>query len=189
MKKLFALASLALVGGFVAVKALPTNGEARADRVVSHAGHIASISLDGHEDNVPVAALRAELTTKLGESIDKAKLATDRQVMLDDLVGRGFLSATVSAAQVTYVEGAAYVVFDVSLGARYRVRTVSVQGATDKDAVITISSGDDAIGSRIESARAILAENLARHGKPHDVTVTTTVDHAAAAVDIALVTR
>ncbi|HEY4183086.1 MAG TPA: POTRA domain-containing protein [Kofleriaceae bacterium] len=190
MKKLLAIASLAVIGGFVAVKALPTDGDALADRVIPRNGAIASISLDGHEDNVPVAALRTDLSTKLGETVDAQKLVTDRQAMLADLVGRGFLSATVSPAQVMFAsDGAAYIVFDVSLGQQYRVRSVTVTGATEKDAVITISSGDDAIASRIESARNILAENLARHGKPHDVTLTTTVDHAAAVVDVALVTH
>ncbi|HEY4059736.1 MAG TPA: POTRA domain-containing protein [Kofleriaceae bacterium] len=190
MKKLLAIALLALIGGFVAVKTLPTDGEARADRVTPRTGAIASISIDNHDDNVPIAALRADLSTKLGETVDASKLATDRDAMRADLVGRGFLSAQVSSAQVVFAsDGVAYVVFDVSLGQQYRVRTVTVQGATDKDAVITIASGDDAIASRIESARTILAENLARRGKPHDVTVTTTVDHAAAVVDVALLTH
>jgi outer membrane protein assembly factor BamA len=89
---------------------------------------------------------------------------------------------------VTYATGA-YVVYEIDAGEVFKIRDVKVIGASEKDAVITISKGDEALGSRIESARQILAENLERHGKKHTVTVSIERDIANHVVDITLTTN
>ena len=53
--------------------------------------------------------------------------------------------------------------------------------------MVTLSAGDDAIASRLEHARRLLADHLARRGKPHEVTLSVNTDVAAAAVDVELV--
>lgn len=182
---LFAL-SVAVGGGAVAVHAWPTT-EAQAARAVRTDGPIISISLataDGAD--IPMLAMRSALISQRGDTVDATKLAADRTALLEQLTSRGYLSAAVAPADITHVHGGAYITYDIHLGMRYRIRTVSVTGAMDNDAVITIGSGDDAIAARIESARAMLADNLQRHGKPHEVSVTTTIDHANLVVDVAL---
>lgn len=186
MKSLLVALSVAVGGGYAAFQAWPT-GEAQAARVVRTDGPIASISLataDGAD--IPILAMRAALVSQRGEQIDAAKLDADRAALLAQLTSRGYLASHVAPAVVVYGEDGAYVTYDIELGVRYRIRTVTVTGATDKDAVITIGNGDDAIASRIESARNTLSDNLARHGKPHEVSVTTTIDHANLVVDVTL---
>jgi hypothetical protein len=47
--------------------------------------------------------------------------------------------------------------------------------------------GDAAIEERIEHARQLFAEHLARRGKPMSVTVKVTRDDAATAIDVELI--
>ena len=186
MKSLLAFVSVAAIGGYVAFQQLPS-GEARATPARLTEGTVASITLDGQ--NLPLAALRGVMDTRPGASLDHDVLAHDRAAMSAALVARGFLAASVKPAVITWADDAAYISYEVAQGPMFRIGKVTVTGATDKDAVITISSGDDAIASRIESARQILADNLARHGKRHDVEITQTVDRAASVVDVTLATR
>ncbi len=77
--------------------------------------------------------------------------------------------------------------FQVTKGPVFKLRSVTVTGATERDAgVVTLSAGDDAIADRIERARQGLAETLSRRGKPSQVTVATRADLAAGVVDVEL---
>lgn len=186
VKSLLVFVSVAAVGAYVAFQQLPS-GEARATPASPHEGMVVSITLDGQ--NLPLAALRTVLSSHPGDQLDKEVLEKDRAAMSEALVARGFLAATVKPAVITWSDDAAYISYDITQGPMFRIGQVLVTGATDKDAVITISSGDDAIASRIESARQTLADNLARRGKRHDVAIASSLDRAHGVVDITLATR
>lgn len=186
MKSLLVFVSVAAIGGYVAFQQLPS-GEARATPVALHEGTVASITLDGQ--NLPLAALRGVLVSRPGAQLDQRALGKDRVALSEALVARGFLAAAVKPAVITWADDAAYLSYDVLQGPMFRVGKIIVTGATDKDAVITLSAGDDAIASRLESARQTLADNLERHGKPHDVKLSTSVDRTSGVVEITLATR
>lgn len=187
MRSLIVLLTLAGIAGFVVFKQLPT-GDAQADEDARPPSQqIQSISIDGGR-GLPLAALRAVLVSRPGEPVDDAKLDQDRTALHAELAARGYLAALVRPAVVTYASGA-YVVFEIDAGVVFKIRDVKVVGASDKDAVITISKGDEALASRIESARQVLAENLARHGKKRTVTVSIEKDIANHVVDVTLRTN
>jgi len=186
VKSLLVFVSVAAIGAYVAFQQLPS-GEARATPASLHEGTIASITLDGQ--NLPLAALRGALISHPGDPLDQSALAHDRAAMSEALIARGFLAARVTPAVITWADDAAYISYDVAQGPMFRIGKVTVTGATAKDAVITISTGDDAIASRIESARQTLADNLGRHGNHQEVAVVSTVDRANGVVDIAIETR
>ncbi len=186
MRTLLILLVLAAIGGYVAFRHLPT-GTAQANKPETPSQQIQSISIDGGR-GLPLAALRAVLVSKPGEQVDDAKLEADRIALGAELASRGYLAALVRPAVVTYSTGA-YVVYEIDAGDVFKIRDVKVIGASEKDAVITISKGDEALASRIESARQILAENLERHGKKHTVTVSIERDIANHVVDVTLTTK
>jgi len=184
--------SLLLAVGLVAasvwavVQHLP-EGEAQAEPQGIRPQQVQSVSLDGGP-RLPDAALRAVLETRAGDQLDAAKLGHDRTAMQDTLAARGYLAAKVGAAQVSFDEsGAAYVTFAVDPGRQFHVRSVTVTGATAKDAgVVTIAAGEVVSTSRITQARDALADRLAARGKRGTVTVNMSTDEAAAAVDVVL---
>ena len=83
--------------------------------------------------------------------------------------------------------GGAFVTFLVTKGPVFRLRSVTLNGATERDAgVVTLTAGDDASADRIERARQALADTLVRRGKPSQVSVTLHTDQAAGVVDVEL---
>lgn len=186
MRTVLILLVLAAIGGYVAFRHLPS-GTAQANRPETPSQQIQSISIDGGR-GLPLAALRAVLVSHPGEQVDDAKLEQDRIALGAELASRGYLAALVRPAVVTYSTGA-YVVYEIDAGEVFKIRDVKVIGASEKDAVITISKGDEALASRIESARQILEQNLERHGKKHTVTVSIEKDIANHVVDITLTTK
>ena len=77
--------------------------------------------------------------------------------------------------------------FSVETGPEFHLRSVQVTGAAPKDAgVVTLSAGEVASPARIAEARDALADRLTARGKPASVTVQTTTDASAAAVDVVL---
>jgi outer membrane protein assembly factor BamA len=181
-------AAVAAAAGVV-VHDLP-EGDAQAAVVVTHRQTIESISIDGGR-GLPFAQLRDAMETKLGSSVETAKLAQDRAIIERELAARGYLTAKVAEPVVTFgPTGGIYVVFDVERGPMYRVRTVTLDGPSWKDAgVVTISAGDDALGDRLTRVRQAAEETLARHGKPLHVELQLTPDRAEAMVDVRLITR
>ena len=186
MRSLLLAAGLAAAAVWGVVHHLP-EGEAEAEPQAVRARQVQSVSLDGGP-RLPMAALREVLATHAGDSLDEAKLDHDRTAMQQALAARGFLAANVGAAQVSFDEaGAAYVTFAVETGPEFHVRSVAVTGATAKDAgVVTLATGEVASAARIAEARDALADRLAARGKRGSVTVQTTTDAAAAAVDVVL---
>lgn len=151
---------------------------------------IQSVSFDGGR-GLPLASLRDCLSTHPGEQLDAGRLVQDRAELERELESRGYLSARVEPAIVTFSPaGGAYITFPISAGPVFKLRSVTVKGAPIKDAsVVTIIAGDDAVASRIERARTTLADALGRRGKPVTVTVGMTTDLAGAAVDVELLAK
>jgi len=150
------------------------------------AQQIQSVSIDGRA--LPLAALRAVLTSHPGATVDATRLERDRVALEAELAARGHLAAHVEPASVVYgPTGGAFVTFQVTKGPVFKLRSVSVTGASDRDAgVVTLSAGDEASADRIERARQVLAANLARRGKPSQVSVSLHADQAAGVVDVEL---
>ncbi|CAN5684104.1 hypothetical protein BH11MYX3_BH11MYX3_43310 [soil metagenome] len=164
--------------------------QAHAQPSITHTQQVQSVSLDGGR-GIPLAALRDVLAIHRGDQLDANRLVQDRSALEAELAARGYLSARVEPAVVTFAPGGgAYVTFQISAGPVFKLRDVSVRGASSKEAsVVTLISGDDAVGSRIERARQTLANNLAARGKAATVTVALHTDEAAAAVDVELISR
>jgi len=147
---------------------------------------IQSVSIDGRA--LPLAALRAVVSTEPGATLDMARLEKDRIALEAELAARGHLAAHVDPATVSYgATGGAFVTFQVTKGPVFKLRSVTVTGASPRDAgVVTLTAGDDAIADRIERARQQLADSLAARGKPSQVTVSVRPDQAAGVVDVEL---
>ena len=185
MRSVLVLVALAVGGAWVAITQLPTSEAVAAQAAPVRAQEIVSITLEGRF--LPLHDLRTLLTTRRGELLDDRRLDADRQTLQAELVRRGHLSANVEPAIVTYgAAGGAYVTFQVTQGPLYKLRHVTLTGATPRDAVVTISAGEDADAERIERARVVIGEQLARRGKHGEVTVSVRPDHAAGVVDVDL---
>ena len=184
--RLFVLfTAVVIAAGWVGIRHVPETAEAD---VVHPAPprEVQSISFEGR--GLSVSTLREALSTQTGDVVDAAKLAHDREAMIEALAARGFLAAQVSPAQVVYTERGAYVVFAVTQGPQFRVRSVTVTGASQLDAgVVTLGAGEVALADRIARAQEALADRLAARGKPSNVRVHVSTDLAANLVDIELV--
>jgi len=172
----------------VFVRQLPEN-EADARSHASRPQEIESVALDGYA--LPIAELRAALSTRAGDLLDTAKLQADRTELREALVRRGYLSARVDPAQVLFdADGGAFVTFAITQGPLFHVRNVEVVGATERDAgVVTIAKGEVVRTDRLENARDAMAERLVSRGKRSSVDVKLAPDEAAAAVDIVLAAK
>lgn len=186
MRSLAVCCTLAALAAWVVIRHLPEN-EAVADvaHTAPHAGvTVQSVALDG--DDLPMAELRAVLTTRVGAPLDNAGLARDREALEAVLVARGYLAARVAPAQVLSDGGAADVTFDVRPGRQFVISHVSVVGASPLDAgVVTLSPGDPILASRLAEARQALTARLAARGAAHAVVttrLTPDLPHATAAV-------
>ncbi len=188
MKSLLILTAAVAATAWVAGRHLP--GKAEAQPMVSQTQEVQSVSLDGGR-GLPLASLRDVLATHRGDQLDANRLVQDRAALEGELESLGYLAARVEPAVVTFApSGGAYITFSITAGPIYKLRSVSVKGASLKDtSVVTLGAGDDAIASRIERARQMLADNLGRRGKPANVTVTLRPDPASAAVDVDLVSK
>jgi len=185
MRSLLLAAGLAAAAAWGTVRHLP-EAEAQAEPTAVHPQQIASIALDARD--LPVTSLREVLASHAGDMLDGATLDHDRAALEDALAQRGYLTAKVGAAQISFDErGSAYVTFAIDAGPEFHVRKVEVTGATAKDAgVVTLSTGEVASPTRFAQAREALSERLAARGKKASVTVQVTTDEAAAAVDVVL---
>lgn len=187
MRALVVLVAVALGASWLVIRHWPTPAEAD----VAHNARpdqVQSIALDGRR--LPLAMLRQTITTRPGELVDREKLARDRAALEAALVRDGYLTAQVQPARVTYDDaGAAFIVFSIDQGPQFRVRAVTVTGATQLEAgVVALTAGEVALGDRIVRAREALAQRLTARGKqPVTVEVTLALDRAAGLVDIQLV--
>jgi len=186
VRSLLVLVPVAALGGWAVIRHLPAKAEAEPVHT-SDAQAIQSIAIDG--SRLPVSNLRELITTHTGEQVDTAKLAHDREVLEQELVGRGYYAAHVNDAHVTYDgEGSAYITFRIEQGPQFRVRSVTVTGANAKDAgVVALEAGEIASADRIQLARATLADRLEARGKRMNVAANVHEDAVAGMVDIELV--
>ncbi len=188
MRALALLTLLVVAGAVVAIRQLPEEAQAAAPPALDR-WLVQSIAIDGGR-LLPRSALRAVVSTKVGDRLDERRLERDRAAIEAELEARGHLSAKVAPASVTHgPRGGAYVVFDVEPGPMYHLRSVTVTGPGQREAdVVRLAAGDEASHVRITRARQALADTLARHGgKQVELVVTT--DEAAAALDVELATR
>lgn len=189
------VAGLIIATVIVAVWALFRHGpviaasaEVAIDRPIARLQEVRSVALDGKR--VLSARLREVIGTRPGAPLDADQLRRDRDAMERALADLGYLGARVEPARVTFdAAGAAYVTFAVDQGAMFHLRHIEVTGAGKGATVVTLVAGDDALRSRIERARAELADALARRGRPAVVELSIHTDVAAAAVDVVLATR
>jgi hypothetical protein len=196
MRAVAILAILVGAAAYALIQYAP-HGEAEAKTVAVPAQQIQSIAIDPttalDSRGLPTIALHAVLESKAGDMLDDAKLARDRDALETELAARGFLSAKVSPAAVTFApDGGASIVFDVDRGPMYHLRSVTISGPGQRDAsVVTIAAGDEAVRERLERARQILADSLARRNRKAapNVVLALRNDAAAAAVDVELVTQ
>jgi outer membrane protein assembly factor BamA len=169
---------------WVAVSQLP--GEARADQSapIERVQQIKSVAIDG--EDLPLAALRGALHTEVGGFVDDATLESDRRALEQVLAERGYLASVVSSASVTFDPTGAYVMFSVELGPLFHLRRVTVKNtAAATSHVVTLAEGDVASPSRLERARASLAESV----PGRIVHLSTSTDRGQAAVDVDLTVR
>jgi len=183
---LLSLVAIATAAGVV--KTLPER-EAEADVRPGRPQEVQSVAIDGR--GLPVAALRAVLSTHAGDMLDSGKLDADRAALEAALVARGYLTAKVTAAQVLFDSyGAAYVTFAATQGPLFHVRSVKVTGASERDAgVATIAAGQPVDAARIERARSALSDRLAARGKRVAVEAKLETDDATRAVDVEFAAR
>lgn len=189
------LAGLIIATVIVAVWAMFRQGpvttasaEVAVDRPVARLQEVRSVAFDG--TRVQSSRLREVIGTRPGAQLDTDGLRRDRDAMERALADLGYLAARVEPAKVTFdAAGAAYVTFAVDQGPMFHLRNIKVTGAGKDATVVTLVAGDDALRSRIERARAELADALARRGRPAAVELSIHTDVAAAAVDVVLATR
>ncbi len=188
MRSILLAVTVATVAAVGAIRYLP-EAEAEPEQIQIRAQEIQSVSIDGV--GLPLASLRAVLTTRVGQLLDAKQLELDCTALEAELATRGYLAAHVDPPSVTFAaNGGAFVSFQITQGPVFHLRTVTVTGATSRDAgVVTLSSGEEVVASRIERARLTLEGNLARRGKPRQVGVEIKTVPDAALVDVELVTR
>lgn len=188
MRALLLLGVLTVAGLGLAIRHLPEEARA-AGAPAGDRQRVQAIEVDGGR-KLPRAALRAAVTTKVGDQVDTRQLERDRAAIEAELEARGHLAAKVSPASVTYgPHGGAYIVFDVEPGPLYRLRSVTVTGPGQRDAdVVRLAVGDEARRDRLVRARQALADTFSRRGgKQVELLVST--DAEAAVLDVELATK
>ncbi len=186
MRSLLLLTLVAAVAAWAVVRQLPENEAIAQPTLSSHPQEIRSIALDGGR-GLPLSTLRAALTTRIGDVIDRDHLALDRAALQTALETRGYLTAKVAPPTVTFSNGGAYVMFSIDRGPAYHFRTIELVNVKERDAgVITIGAWDTANPERLERVRQALADVLTRQGKPARVTTELRTDVSASAVDVTI---
>ena len=186
VRSVFIVFVLAGVGAWGLTRQLPAEAAVGTEQP---AQEIQSVAIDGGR-NLPQAALRAVLTTKVGDMLDNRRLERDRHALEAALSAMGYLAARAMPPSVTFgPRGGAYVVFDVDRGPMFHLRSITVTGPGQRDAhVVTLSAGDEASEDRLARARQSLLDTFAlRGGKRVDLLVTP--DFPSATVDVELATR
>jgi hypothetical protein len=180
------IAVILVLGSWVGLRHLP--GEAKAEPITANVRpqEIVSVSLDGR--GLPTAALRAALETRAGTLIELATVQRDRESLRGVLVARGYLVAQVELPRVTFGPGGAvYVTFPISLGPQFRIRRITIEGATAVEAgVQTLGVGEVADARGIGLARRSLEERLLVRGKHTIVESRLLPDAPTGLVDVAL---
>jgi hemolysin activation/secretion protein len=187
VRSLLLFLALVVVGAWAVIRHLPASeAKAEASAAAGRPQEIQSVSLDGR--GLPLAALRDVLETKAGQLVDLATLSRDRAVLEEALIARGYLAARVADARVTFgAGGATFVTFPIEPGPMFRIRNVTVTGASAQEAgVVTLGAGETADAARITQARQALEARLGVRSQRSLVLTRLAPDMAAGLVDIEL---
>jgi hypothetical protein len=172
-------------------EAAAAGGSLAAEHVPAQ--QIQSVSLDASDgtSGLPMGALRARLTTRVGQMLDATTLERDRAALEQELGDRGFLAARVAPPHVDFApQGGAYVVFDIQRGPMFHLRKVAVTGPGAKEVgVVTLSEGDEVLVERLAHAKQAMVDTLARRSSKAGLEMAQQLDLAAAAVDLTIITR
>ncbi len=189
MRAVLILTAIGLGLGYVGVRHLAEDAQAEPVQLDVRPQQILSVALDGR--GLPTAALREVLETREGGLIDLATVQRDRAALTQTLVARGYLAAKVAEPRVTFgAGGAVFVTFPIKQGPLFRIRTVTVEGASAAEAgIVTFDGGDIADADRIARARKAVEERLRVRGKQQTVAAELTRDDASAVVDLRLTAR
>lgn len=151
---------------------------------------VASIRFTG--PGLRAAFLADVIVSRTGAPLDRDALAADRGRVLDELVARGHLDATVGEPVVrtsTRGDHVAWVELPVDAGPRYTIRRVEVTGRVaaanpELAHVVTLRPGDHASGARIEAGAALLRDWATQRKVRGTVTHTVELDRFAKQVDV-----
>lgn len=189
MRALLFVMTVALAAGWVGIRHLAAEAQAEPVATSVRPQEILSVSLDGR--GLPMAALRDALQTRPGTLIDLATIQRDRQALTELLVERGYLAAKVAEPRVMFgAGGAVYVTFPIEQGPQFRLRNVTVAGASAAEAgIVTFAGGDVADAARIALARRAVEERLRIRGTQSVVEASLSLDVVAGLVDLQLIAR
>ena len=189
MRAVLILTAIGLGLGYVGVRHLAEDAQAEPVQLDVRPQQILSVALDGR--GLPTAALREVLETRAGGLIDLATVERDRVALTQTLVARGYLTAKVAEPRVMFgAGGAVYVTFPIQQGTLFRIRAVTVEGASAAEAgIVTFDGGDIADADRIARARKAVEERVRVRGTQHAVTAELVLDGANALADLRLTAR
>ena len=189
MRAVLLLSVIVLAAGWVGIRHLPDEAQAEPVVLDVRPQEVLSVALDGR--GLPMAALRDVLETQAGALIDLATVKRDRVALTDVLVSRGYLAARVEDPRITFgAGGAVYVTFPIKQGPLFRIRNVTVVGASAAQiGVVTLAAGEVADADRIALARKSVEERLRVRGKQDAVAASLALDTTAGVVDLQLTAR
>jgi outer membrane protein assembly factor BamA len=157
-------------------------------RAKIEAGTVQSVRFTG--PGLRAAFLSDVIATREGAAFRASALEDDRVRILDAMLARGFLDATVGAAKVEWTDsGGAWVEFPVDAGSLYVVRDVRVEGKALRRHpaladVPTLEPGHPAIGDRIEASAGLLRAWLTQRDLTGTVTVHIETDGLGKQIDV-----
>jgi outer membrane protein assembly factor BamA len=160
-------------------------------RAKTEAGTVQSVRFTG--PGLRAAFLSDVVATRPGEPLRESSLESDRLHILDAMLARGYLDASVGVPQVEWSDGgAAWVDFPVDAGSLYVVRSVAVEGKQLRRhpalaEVPTLVAGNPAIDERIEASAGLLRDWLAQRGVKAIVTVEVALEKFSKQIDVVYV--
>jgi outer membrane protein assembly factor BamA len=160
-------------------------------RAKTEAGTVQSVRFTG--PGLRAAFLSDLVATREGETFRESSLESDRIRILDAMLARGYLDATIGVPQVEWSDdGAAWVDFPVDAGSLYVVRNVAVEGKQvgrhpALADVPTLETGNPAIGERIEASAQQLRDWLAQRSVKATVTVKVELEKLSKQIDVVYV--
>lgn len=191
------LVTMALGAKFAIERIAPEGAASASTRVTTpsraktEAGTVQSVRFTG--PGLRAAFLSDVVATREGEAFRASSLEDDRLRILDAMLARGYLDATVGTPVVEWSDdGAAWVDFPVDAGSLYVVRDVAVEGKQLRRhpalaEVPTLEAGNPAQGERIEASAERLREWLAQRRIKATVTVKVELEKFSKQIDVAYV--
>ena len=191
------LVTMALGAKFAIERIAPEEAASASTRVTTpsraktEAGTVQSVRFTG--PGLRAAFLSDVVATREGETFRQSSLEDDRIRILDAMLARGYLDATVGAPVVEWSdEGTAWVDFPVDAGSLYVVRSVAVEGKQlarhpALAEVPTLETDNPAVGQRIEASAELIREWLAQRRVKGTVTVKVELEKLSKQIDVAYI--